>query len=129
MHPNAASHIAPCPPPEGAACQCLALLTAFAPFRLVQLCRDGSDMGICKAAWKVVYTTIKHHPGTVEVLIANKVRCRNPSGPCIENARRAQCLWCSSKTISAWSNYSIAYQLGRIIRQSSMVCIILPRYH
>ncbi|ELR20890.1 uncharacterized protein ACA1_278310 [Acanthamoeba castellanii str. Neff] len=49
------------------------LLTAFAPFRLVQLCRDGSDMGICKAAWKVVYTTIKHHPGTVEVLIANKI--------------------------------------------------------
>lgn len=40
--------------------------------KLVQLCRDGSDMGICKAAWKVVYTTIKHHPGTVEVLIANK---------------------------------------------------------
>jgi hypothetical protein len=30
-------------------------------------------MGICKAAWKLIYTTIKHHPGTVEVLIANKV--------------------------------------------------------
>jgi hypothetical protein len=41
--------------------------------RLIQCCRDGSDMGINKGGWKLFYTTVKYHPGTVEVLISNKV--------------------------------------------------------
>jgi hypothetical protein len=34
-------------------------------------------MGINKGGWKLFYTTVKYHPGTVEVLISNKVLSGN----------------------------------------------------